>query len=64
MKKMGLALFALVLLTTLSVKCDKVEGCEKIIITHNDMPLEISPNAYDAHIAHGDPEGVICVPRK
>ena len=64
MKKVGLALFALVLLTTLSAKCEKVEGCEKILIMHNGEQIEIAPNAYQAHLDHGDPAEFECVPRK
>ena len=51
MKKVGLALFALVLLTTLSVKCD---NCDKIIIDHKGKIIQISENAWEAHQAHGD----------
>ncbi len=63
MKKVGLALFALVLLTTLSAKCDKKDSdCEKILIMHNGLEIEIAPNAWEAHFEHGD-QFIECVPK-
>ena len=65
MKKIGLALFALVLLTTLSTTCKEADDCEnsnKMIIDHKGRLIEISANAWEAHCEHGD-TFVECVPR-
>ena len=62
MKKEGLALFALVLLTTLSFNCENCdENTKKYIIIHKGKEIKISVNAWDAHAAHGD-EWIDCVP--
>ena len=64
MKKFGLALFALALLTTLSAKCSKEqkEDCHKAVFLHNGQLIEVAPNAAQAHLDHGD-EFIECIPK-